>query len=197
MSNRITLFKNALRKTSFPVMIVTTGTQLTPTNQRLQGATVSSLTSLSMNPIPLLQFNLSVPSTTSQLLRKTGLFAVHILHGDQTCMSLAKRFSQGIKTKLTTPFDTLDIDKDYTIYSQQDNSGMGKLPILKGVKDVLICETKSVMTVQDHDIWVGQVVDSLGHDNDDLDRKLNNHTTGGGLLHHNGHFHRLGGPIDE
>lgn len=201
MSNRIALFKNALRKTTFPVMVVTTGVQSGSNGLRLQGATISSLTSLSVNPIPLLQFNLGVPSTTSQLLRTAGLFAVHILHADKDCVSLAKRFSQGVKSILTTPFGNLTYGEEYTLYTPRDTSNTAILPILRGVKDVLICSTRSIIEVEDHEIWVGEVIDSLSHNGLDITsdnmKNPSRIVTGGGLLHHNGHFHRIGGPIDE
>ncbi|KAI8959284.1 flavin reductase like domain-containing protein [Daldinia sp. FL1419] len=57
--------------------------------------TVSSFTSLSVDPIPRVTFNVSLPSTTYQALRKCGRFNAHILSSDDHGARIADLFTRG------------------------------------------------------------------------------------------------------
>lgn len=56
---------------------------------------MSSFTSLTLYPTPLVTFNIRFPSRTLDALRVAEAFHVHILSGDETGARLASRFTQG------------------------------------------------------------------------------------------------------
>ncbi|KAK6951560.1 hypothetical protein Daesc_006081 [Daldinia eschscholtzii] len=57
--------------------------------------TVSSFTSLSVDPVPRVTFNVSLPSTTYQALMKCGRFNAHILSSDDHGARIADLFTRG------------------------------------------------------------------------------------------------------
>ncbi|KAI1805378.1 flavin reductase like domain-containing protein [Daldinia bambusicola] len=57
--------------------------------------TVSSFTSLSIDPVPRVTFNVSLPSTTYQALMKCGRFNAHILSSDDHGARIADLFTRG------------------------------------------------------------------------------------------------------
>ncbi|KAI0095937.1 flavin reductase like domain-containing protein [Daldinia grandis] len=57
--------------------------------------TVSSFTSLSVDPVPRVTFNVSLPSTTYQALMKCGKFNAHILSSDDHGVRIADLFTRG------------------------------------------------------------------------------------------------------
>ncbi|KAF3064359.1 putative flavin reductase like domain-containing protein [Daldinia childiae] len=57
--------------------------------------TVSSFTSLSVDPVPRVTFNVSLPSTTYQALMKCGRFNAHILSSDDHGVRIADLFTRG------------------------------------------------------------------------------------------------------
>ena len=56
---------------------------------------MSSFTSLTLYPTPLVTFNIRFPSRTLDALRATETFCIHIIRGDETGAQLASRFTQG------------------------------------------------------------------------------------------------------
>ncbi|OTB02588.1 hypothetical protein M426DRAFT_13376 [Hypoxylon sp. CI-4A] len=69
--------------------------------------TVSSFTSLSINPVPRVTFNITLPSTTYQALAKCGRFNAHVLTGDDHGAKIADLFTRGNRPSTTkgTPED--------------------------------------------------------------------------------------------
>ncbi|KAI0160036.1 flavin reductase like domain-containing protein [Hypoxylon sp. FL1284] len=57
--------------------------------------TVSSFTSLSINPVPRVTFNVTLPSTTYDAIVKSGRFNAHILSGDDQGARIADLFTRG------------------------------------------------------------------------------------------------------
>ncbi|KAI1647407.1 flavin reductase like domain-containing protein [Daldinia loculata] len=66
--------------------------------------TVSSFTSLSVDPVPRVTFNVSLPSTTYQALMKCGRFNAHILSSDDHGVRIADLFTRG--SRLPTAEET-------------------------------------------------------------------------------------------
>ncbi|KAI1090767.1 flavin reductase like domain-containing protein [Rostrohypoxylon terebratum] len=64
--------------------------------------TVSSFTSLSINPVPRVTFNITLPSTTYKALAKCGKFNAHILSGDNHGARIADLFTRGNRPPATT-----------------------------------------------------------------------------------------------
>lgn len=81
-----------MRKLSHSVTIITTKN---PSNhQEFHGTTISSLTSISIDPIPLISFSLRLPSRLYNLLSKNHPFNVHLLNSDHQSITLSKLFSK-------------------------------------------------------------------------------------------------------
>lgn len=182
------LFRQAMQKLSYPTMIVTAGIQKGTKPVDFHGLTISSMTSLSINPKPLIQFNIKTPSSTSTDIKRNRLFAIHFLEPTSNNIDLARHFSRGTKDILTNPFSTLVADKDYMLYS---NDELGPkdvvIPLLNKTGKILICNSKNIFTVQDHEIWVGEVLKILAEPEEGILQSEH-----GGLLHCMSRFFKLG-----
>lgn len=171
----------------------------TDITQLYKGVTLSSVTSLSINPKPLLQFNLQKPSTTSEFLHSHKYFAIHILAPTVESASLARLFSRNrvYDEKLGeyvpfAPFKELEHGADYEVLK---NDGVVNLeidgftlPILKKVEKVLVCKKYHHLDIQDHEIWIGEIKEIKNY-NDSGNKS-------GGLLNFNREFHIVGNKID-
>jgi len=181
-----TYFKQSMQRLCFPTTIITTSSYADMIPKDFHGLTVSSMTSLSVNPSPLLQFNVQIPSLSSKNLHLHDIFAVHQLKPEFSSVELVRRFSKGIKHGGTEPFVELKETIDFSIYRNAIyDSDKSVLPILKNVERVLICKKKESFPVADHEVWVGEVIDCIVNDN----------TITGGLLHSNGEFYMMGEKI--
>lgn len=183
-------FKECMGKIANQAMILSAASKNTVPHNLFRGLTLSSVTSLSLKPQPLIQFNLQLPSFTSEALHETGCFAVHLLKPNATSIQLARIFSKGavknegeLTFSATRPFQDLVENVHYDTYSLQGTDLV--VPILKNSERVLICEKKDVFKVGDHEIWVGKIEDIIA----------NEQNTTGGLLYCNRHFHILGDKI--
>ncbi|CCH45030.1 hypothetical protein BN7_4609 [Wickerhamomyces ciferrii] len=161
-----------------------------------KGATLSSVTSLSINPKPLLQFNLQIPSMTSDLLHDFEIFGIHILPPTQESADLAKLFSKArvynvekSKYEPVSPFSSLELGKDYELIEIK-GAGNDKieLPILKNVEKLLICCKFKHFEIQDHEIWIGEIKE--------VREFIKNVEKSGGLLNFNRNFHIIGEKIE-
>ncbi|KAL2916862.1 hypothetical protein HK105_203641 [Polyrhizophydium stewartii] len=129
--------RSVMRKVPQPVVVVTVATP-----DEARGMTCSSFTSVSLSP-PIVSFAVRYPSSTSQLLSSSSLFAVHLLARQQVAHSVA--------------FSSPKTQADFTRFSHHlDESGTG-LPILHGSLGVLICRPESRVQAGDHEVWYGRV----------------------------------------
>ncbi|KZF25035.1 hypothetical protein L228DRAFT_243816 [Xylona heveae TC161] len=62
---------------------------------RFRGMTVSSFTSLTLDPFPIIAFNVLLPSRTYAALAASGEFLVHVLAANQQGADVAGRFTKG------------------------------------------------------------------------------------------------------
>ncbi|EDO14850.1 hypothetical protein Kpol_359p11 [Vanderwaltozyma polyspora DSM 70294] len=184
------LFKDAMGKMASQAMIISSACNDNLPHSSFRGLTASSVSSLALKPSPMIQFNIQLPSFTSDFLHKYSMFAVHLLKPNPVSIELAKTFSQGATTLKhsnvvvpTKPFATLKEDIDYETLSIRGTDLV--IPILKNSEYVLLCKKKDVFRVGDHEIWVGNVEDILVNDQDST----------GGVLYYNRNFHKLGGVI--
>jgi 3-hydroxy-9,10-secoandrosta-1,3,5(10)-triene-9,17-dione monooxygenase reductase component len=106
----------------------------------LFGATINSLTSVSLTPCMLL-FCTNEGSATGAAIRKRGLFSVNILSEDQS--EMPARFT----VKLENRFD------DLAVALSADG-----LPLLQGAAAQLCCRVAAVHRAGDHDIILGEVL---------------------------------------
>lgn len=188
-------FRQVMRTLSYPTMIVTSAIPKGTKPLDFHGLTISSMTSLSINPKPLIQFNIKTPSGTSANIKKNKFFAIHFLEPKETNINLAKQFSRGIKDKMTRPFSSLIENKDYICYGSVSFSSRPniQLPILKNTGKILICLSKDVFKVEDHEIWVGEVLEILPSQNhNEHNSNSNTISSDGGLLHCMGRFFKIG-----
>lgn len=187
IANQVMILTPALRLPSTSSTSSTTASSISENILKLKGVTLSSVTSLSINPDPLIQFNLMIPSITSENLHKFDQFAVHTLNPTEACADLVQKFSRHRKYNETTnqfdvvsPFADLQLGEDYEL---KDLGNGIFLPVLKNVNKVMICEKYKYLHVQDHEIWVGKVKEIEGWDNG---------VKNGGFLNFNRGFHGIG-----
>jgi 3-hydroxy-9,10-secoandrosta-1,3,5(10)-triene-9,17-dione monooxygenase reductase component len=104
------------------------------------GATVNSLTSVSLQPCMLL-FCVSDGSTTGMAIRNRRLFSVNILGQHQS--DLSARFTKSGKDRFA------DLALDFSADG---------LPLLKGAAAQLCCRVANTHKAGDHDIVLGEVI---------------------------------------
>ncbi|KAF9129219.1 hypothetical protein BGW39_004375 [Mortierella sp. 14UC] len=80
-------FRKVLRKVPFPVVVVSTCCAKNPTLRR--GITISSFSSISLQPIPLVSFCVKLPSRASTVLHESDQFVIQFLSSDQIAHSVA------------------------------------------------------------------------------------------------------------
>ena len=150
------LFRQAMSRHAAGVVIVTLAGPSGP-----GGLTVTSFSSASLDP-PLVSFYIGHGSSNWPAIRDARHFAVNLIgEGHQ---SLAHRFAVKGEDRFAPP----------TRWSR----GPKDLPLLSDATTHLICATESLVTVGDHELVVGLVLDAaLGSG----DRPL---------LHHQGRFTR-------
>jgi 3-hydroxy-9,10-secoandrosta-1,3,5(10)-triene-9,17-dione monooxygenase reductase component len=108
--------------------------------RELFGATINSLTSVSLEPCMLL-FCTGEGSATGAAIRKRGLFSVNILGHHQS--DLPARFTR----RQTNRFD------DLAVTFSTDG-----LPLLQGAAAQLCCRVAAIHKAGDHDIILGEVL---------------------------------------
>jgi len=106
----------------------------------LFGATINSLTSVSLAPCMLL-FCTNEGSATGTAIRKRGLFSVNILGAHQS--DLSARFTAKQKNRF----------EDIAVAFSADG-----LPLLEGAAAQLCCSVATIHKAGDHDIILGQVL---------------------------------------
>ena len=109
-------------------------------NGELFGATINSLTSVSLQPCILL-FCTSEGSTTGSAIRQRGLFSVNVLGAHQS--ELSARFTGQLKNR----FD------DLAVAFTPDG-----VPLLQDAAARLYCTMAAVYKAGDHDIILGEVL---------------------------------------
>jgi len=109
-------------------------------NGELFGATINSLTSVSLQPSMLL-FCTSEGSATGAAIRRRGLFSVNILGQHQS--DLSARFTGQPNNRF----------EDLAIAFSADG-----LPLLEGAAAQLCCSVAAIHRAGDHDIILGEVL---------------------------------------
>ncbi|KAH9821797.1 flavin reductase like domain-containing protein [Melampsora americana] len=113
-----------MRKLSHPVSIITTNQ--TSSNQ-FHGTTISSLTSISIDPIPLISFSLRLPSTLFSILstHQHHSFNVHLLNSSDQSVQLSKIYSNP-RSSLMNEVKGIE-DQELLHQFENDQIGFGKL----------------------------------------------------------------------
>jgi flavin reductase (DIM6/NTAB) family NADH-FMN oxidoreductase RutF len=122
---------------TFPTGVAIIGTAW---DGELFGATINSLTSVSLAPCMLL-FCTNEGSATGAAIRKRGLFSVNILGAHQSDLSVRFTGKQGSRSE------------DIAIAFSADG-----LPLLEGAAAQLCCSVATIHKAGDHDIILGEVL---------------------------------------
>ena len=128
-------------------------------NGRARGITVSSFTSLSLDP-PRVMFNIKTPSRALDAMEHR--FAAHFLGADGESIAWAKRFAS----------NEADHDREHGGTGVEGGRWEGEacwsrskdgIPVYKGASGTILCETEREIYVGDHVIVVGRVTATDGH----------------------------------
>lgn len=211
------LFRHSMSRIGSQAMILTAGYNSKQESiNHLHGMTLSSVSSLSVKPIPLVEFNLHLPSYTSQSLHSEGILALHILPPTPRAVSLGRVFASGVKRdiskedsgtfvvphrkgeanddvfeEMTTPFKNIP-QREWFTFKYNDSVD---IPIIKEAERVFLCEKYRVFEVDSHELWVARVTNIIGG-NPKYNVEDNSNKTGG-LLYFNRAFHRIGDNLNE
>ncbi|EXJ74436.1 uncharacterized protein A1O5_02732 [Cladophialophora psammophila CBS 110553] len=100
--------KGLMRHVPHPVAVITstdTSAHADGGPSTWRGATVSSFNTVTLDPTPIVSFNIKQISTTYGAIRASGLFNVHLFLCDQTGREIAEKFARG---NLYCPFHSSD-----------------------------------------------------------------------------------------
>jgi flavin reductase len=142
-------FRQAMRNLASGVAIVATGSEA-----KRRGLTVSSVTSLCMDP-PCLLVGINSNSETHDAILANRGFAVSLLGSDQH--ELALRFAGRDGAKGAHRFDTAPWD-----------SGTIDAPILRTAISTLECVLHHHQVVGTHGLFIGRIVATRGGEGDPL-----------------------------
>lgn len=152
--------RSILRLFTNPIVVCTATHHGTP-----RAMTMSSFTSLTLFPTPIVSFNVATPSRTLDAITSSKEFNIHVLAGDESGASVADHFTRG---NVDGVFDTIE-GATYTRGKEQEQDGTCSAPLLEGegVLRVLRCRllrdgtTGGLVRVRDHVIVVGEVVETI------------------------------------
>lgn len=194
-TNVATHFMKTMSRIGTQAMILTSGTKRS--GSELHGMTLSSVSSLSVFPRPLIQFNLHLPSYTAQFIDRNKYLAIHMMPPTLSAVHLSRIFASGVKQnkkkaseckdgeefhEMTTPFKQID-EKEWEFY----NIDGVHVPILKESERALVCKAIEHITIDSHQICIAEVIDILTPNKNYKDLEPS-----GGLLYCNRKFYTLG-----
>ena len=148
--------RSTMRRLTNSVVVCTSTDGDTP-----RAMTMSSFTSLTLSPVPLITFNIATPSRTLDAIKSSRRFNIHILTGDEAGAGLANHFTKG--NSVPDIFEGLGDETSMEL--DNDTS-----PVLQGdgVLYVLRCKIldddakeNGLIPVRDHVIVVGEVLDLI------------------------------------
>lgn len=150
--------RSVLRLFTNPIVVCTATHNGVP-----RAMTMSSFTSLTLSPTPLVSFNIATPSRTLDAITSSQEFNIHVLAGDESGAAVADHFTRG---NMDGVFDTIE-GATYTVGTNED--GRPSAPLLKGegVLRVLRCKLLQdgamggLVRVRDHVIVLGEVVEMI------------------------------------
>lgn len=154
-------FRSVMRLLPNSVVVCTsTGAELVP-----RGMTMSSFTSLSLHPTPLITFNIATPSRTLDAVSQSREFNIHVLSGDDEGARVADWFRRGNSTDLGV-FEEGKMREGCGCEAVQGQGGRGA-PLLKGrgvlygLKCKLVDDEPhcGLVRVRDHVVLLAEVVD--------------------------------------
>ncbi|KAM5356505.1 hypothetical protein ACJ41O_003151 [Fusarium nematophilum] len=148
--------------------------------------TMSSFTSLTLSPTPLVTFNIATPSRTLDAIRASGAFNVHVLSGDERGARVADHFTRGnVGGHALEGLEGLG-----------HSGGEEEAPVLRGegVMFALRCRVLGdaaeggLVRVRDHVIVVGEVVEMVRVEDGEEEF---------GLVYADRRYRRVGGVLEK
>lgn len=137
--------RNLMRSLPSSVVVLTATTlSTTPPVRRYRGVTLSSFTTLTLTPDPIVTFNIRSPSRTLDAITKSRHFLIHILDASLDGVQVADVFTKagyGIGGR-----DVFREGEEAGIFAvKKEVAGVGKMKALprlegKGIRRVLRCE---------------------------------------------------------
>lgn len=137
-----------------------------------RGMTMSSFTSLSLRPTPLVTFNIATPSRTLDAVSRSRQFNIHILSGDVAGARVAEWFRKGNAADLGVfEAEKLRGECGCEVVPAEPSADVAA-PLLKGpgVLFALRCSllndepARGLMKVRDHVIVLAEIVDIIEGD---------------------------------
>lgn len=166
-----------MRRVPYPVAIITATDPHTHNHDHkdtqiehsYRGMTVSSFSTVTLHPEPVVSFNVKRPSETLNALLSSGRFLVHLLAPAKPTADLARDFSRGNHNLSIVNGEG---DFEFAAHAQTGNENERPLPLLRrrevdswGILDfpfVFECRLlPQQMEVFDHTIVLGRVVDTI------------------------------------
>jgi len=133
-------FRGAMRRLTGGVSVVTAGR-----GRDITGMTVTSVTSLSVDP-PTLLVSINRDASSFPLIKRHGAFGVNILNADQ--LDIAERFAGKGGLKGADRF----AGSDWV-------TAVSGVPLLSGALAALDCEVEEIVERHSHGIVIGRVRD--------------------------------------
>ncbi|PMB68963.1 hypothetical protein BM221_005549 [Beauveria bassiana] len=127
--------------------------------------TMSSFTSLTLKPTPVITFNVATPSRTLDSIQASRSFNIHVLSGDSSGAAVADHFTRGNEgADVFAGLEDVVLEQ-----SAEDSTALAPPPLLrgKGVVHVLRCRlledepVRGLIRVRDHMIVVAEVVEMI------------------------------------
>lgn len=144
----------------------TPGTHSRPPTPRAM--TMSSFTSLALNPAPVVSFNVATPSRTLDAIRASGKFNVHILAGNAAGARVAHWFTQGNDQahRVFRDLSSCGVELAHARAGSGPEALEAEPPVLmgEGILYTIRCELLpepqgGLIRVRDHVIVLGEVVE--------------------------------------
>jgi flavin reductase (DIM6/NTAB) family NADH-FMN oxidoreductase RutF len=179
----------------------------TPSNYR--GMTLSSFTTLTLTPSPIITFNIKNPSRTLSAISKSRNFLIHILEASENGMKIADAFTKGnADDRSLFLHENKEVFGVEEIGVGKENGAEIKMPMLKaeGVISVLRCvvlgagegiekegsksskpKGSGIVRVGDHMLVLGKVEEIIGGGEEGRS----------GLCYADGRYRRVGDVIEE
>ncbi|KAL3419576.1 flavin reductase like domain-containing protein [Phlyctema vagabunda] len=165
------------------VVLTTTDSTSGSSNSQSRGMTLSSFTTLTLTPQPIVTFNIRRPSLTLSALMASKTFNIHILSATPSGAQLADAFTRGNNGR--DPFaDAIQTVQGLDVNESLVLNAPGVLRVLK----CCLLEDSGCVEVGDHGLVLGRVLDIV-HGQAEEDEVH-------GLCYADGRYRGVGGIIE-
>lgn len=153
-----TRLRDLMRHMPHSVVVATASTGTDDESSGFRGMTVSSFTTLTLTPIPIVTFNIRKPSQTLDAIKKTRKFLIHVLSATESGARVADVFTKGNgRNVFASPV--------FEVLRMRSGDFKSQPPLLSspGIIKVLRCQlredpTNGLLEIGDHVLVLGDVV---------------------------------------